>query len=80
MVKLFNNPALHEEPISRLAAAIPLRDNESLLKWIEGTGRFTQLELNEPLSDKIGEDIEEILETSDYLDKEEEEEWDQASS
>jgi len=79
VVKLFNNPALHEESLSQLASAIPLRENESLLNWIEGTRRFTQLELSEPLNDKVEEEIEEILETTDYLDKEEEE-WDQASS
>jgi len=79
VVKLFNNPALHEESLSQLAIAIPLRANESLLTWIEGTGRFTELSLSEPLNDKVEEEIEEILETADYLDKEEEE-WDQTGS
>lgn len=81
MVKIFNNPALHEQPLSQLATAIPLRENESLLKWIEGTGRF---KLHEPpsesLIDKVVEEIEEILETSDYLNKEEEEEWEQTDN
>lgn len=77
MVKVFNNPALHEQPLSQGATAIPLRENESLLNWIEGTGRFKLYEPTETPSDKVIEDIEEILETSDYLDKEEEEAWDQ---
>lgn len=77
MVKVYSNPALHEEPLSKKATAIPLRENESLLNWIENTGRFKLYEPGELLGDKSVEDIEEILETSDYLDKEEEEEWDQ---
>jgi hypothetical protein len=77
MVKVFNNPALHEESLNQKATAIPWRENESLLNWIEGTGRFKLYEPSElPPSDKVVEDLEEILETSDYLDKEEqEEEW-----
>jgi hypothetical protein len=78
MVKVYDNPALYEEPINQKATAMPLRENESLLNWIESTGRFTLHEPSEPLGHKV-EDIEEILETSDYLDKDEEEEWDQAS-
>lgn len=78
MVKVYNNPALHEEPINQKATAMPLRKNDSLLNWIESTGRFKLHEPTELPSDKVEEDIEEILETSDYLDKEEEEEWDQA--
>lgn len=79
MVKIFSNPALHEQPLSQLAMAIPLRENESLLSWIEDTGRFKLHEPGESLVDKVVEEIEEILETSDFLDKEEEE-WDQTSN
>lgn len=79
MVKIFSNPALHEQPLSQLAMAIPLRENESLLSWIEDTGRFKLHEPSESLVDKVVEEIEEILETSDFLDKEEEE-WDQTSN
>lgn len=78
MVAVYDNPALHEEPLNQKATAMPLRENESLLNWIEGSGRFKPYESGELISDKIVEDIEEILETSDYLDKEEEE-WDQTS-
>lgn len=79
MVTVYDNPALHEEPLNQKATAMPLRENESLLNWIEGSGRFKLYESGELISDKVVEDIEEILETSDYLDKEEEEEWDQTS-
>lgn len=74
MVKIFNNPALHEQLLKQKATAMPLRENESLLNWIEDTGRFKLYESSESLHDKVEEDIEEILETSDYLDQEEEEE------
>lgn len=83
VVKIFNNPALHEQPLSQQATAIPLRENESLLNWIENTGRFKLHEPSESMIDKVVEEIEEILETSDFLDKEidkEEEEWDQTSN
>lgn len=80
MVKIYSNPALHEEPLNQKATAIPIRENESLLNWIEGTGRFKLYEPSESLSDKVVEDIEEILETADYLDKEEDEEWDQTDN
>jgi Protein of unknown function (DUF3134) len=70
------NPALRQEPRSRLAGVIPPRDQESLYNWIEGTGRFKAYEVDETsLEDRGGEDLEEIMGISSYgADKDDEEE------
>lgn len=39
MVKL-SNPALHEEPRYQPTAIVPLKQEESLLDWLESTGRL----------------------------------------
>ncbi|QSJ18038.1 DUF3134 domain-containing protein [Nostoc sp. UHCC 0702] len=39
MVKL-SNPALHEEPRHQPTGIVPLKQEESLLDWLESTGRL----------------------------------------
>lgn len=74
-----HNPALHQEPLSQQARVIPPRERESLLNWLEASGRF---ELHNPeltSNDKVAEELEDIMETSSYaLDKEEDDDdaWD----
>ncbi|MBE9180913.1 DUF3134 family protein [Oculatella sp. LEGE 06141] len=77
MVKLYNNPALRQEPLSQKAMVIAPREKESLLNWIENTGRFKAYEPTESHDDKVTEELEEIMGSSVYeVDKEDEsEDW-----
>ncbi|NJR64901.1 MAG: DUF3134 family protein [Leptolyngbyaceae cyanobacterium CRU_2_3] len=72
------NPALREEPLSQKPHIIPPRENESLLNWLEGTGRFKAYEIGELHYDEVAAELEEIIGASIYdSEKEEEEEdWD----
>lgn len=60
------NPALHEEPLSQRAPIIPLNRENSILAWLEDTGRMLapestpsyygyEEETSEELNDYIGE-------------------------
>ncbi|PSB22850.1 hypothetical protein C7B76_02110 [filamentous cyanobacterium CCP2] len=73
-----NNPALHQEPLSQQARVIPPRDKESLLNWLESTGRFEARDSDVMTEDKVAEDLEDIIEPSYSLDKEEDDDdsWD----
>jgi Protein of unknown function (DUF3134) len=69
------NPALRQEPRNHPAGVIPPRDQESLYKWIENTGRFKAYEVEESVADRGGEDLEEIMGISSYgADKDDDEE------
>jgi Protein of unknown function (DUF3134) len=70
------NPALRQEPRNHPAGVIPPRDQESLYKWIENTGRFKAYEVEESTTeDRGGEDLEEIMGISSYgADKDDDEE------
>lgn len=75
MVTLYNNPALREEPMNQKPYIIAPRANESLINWIEDSGRFKPYELAEVPFDDVTAELEEIIGASVYDDKEEEEDW-----
>ncbi|MGJ3251187.1 MAG: DUF3134 family protein [Elainellaceae cyanobacterium] len=68
-----HNPALYEEPRSQSMTAIPPLPRESLLSWLESTGRFQVSENDDAQDHKISEDIDDILESDTYESKDEEE-------
>ncbi|MBF2001802.1 MAG: DUF3134 family protein [Synechococcales cyanobacterium C42_A2020_086] len=74
----FNNPALHEESLSQHARVIPPRARESLLNWLEDSGRFSQHELDLPAPTEATEEIEDIMGAPIYsLDTDDDaDEWD----
>jgi hypothetical protein len=77
MATVHHNPALHQEPMSEKAHVIPIRDKESLIGWIESTGRFKSYE-PDPLSNpEVSEELDEIMEPSIYKAEKDEEsdEW-----
>ncbi len=75
MLKHYNHSALREEPRSRRAQILFIRESESLYDWIKRTGRFKSYESDELHADGVSEELEDIMETEIYgLDKEEEEE------
>jgi hypothetical protein len=73
-----HNPALHQESLSQQARVIPPRERESLLHWLEASGRFDLHDTELSDNDKVAEELEDIIETSSYtLDKEEDDDaWD----
>jgi hypothetical protein len=68
-----SNPALHQESLDQQARVIPPRERESLLHWLESTGRFESREPDPKSEEKVAEDLEDIIDTSYSFDKEEEE-------
>lgn len=69
-----HNPALHEEPRSQPMTTILPIPRESLLSWLESTGRFQVSENDDTQERKISEDIDDILESENYESKDDEEE------
>jgi Protein of unknown function (DUF3134) len=72
-----HNPALRQESLNQPARIIPPRELESLFTWIEGTGRFQSNEFNEfdeSHYNKVAEELEDIMDSNHYEDKDEPEE------
>lgn len=69
-----HNPALHEEPRNQPMQTVPPILRESLLSWLENTGRFQSDEIIEFQEYKIPEDLDDILEPKVYVLEETEEE------
>jgi len=68
------NPSLREEPQNQPTQIVPLIPRESLLSWLESSGRFRSNEINEFPDYKILEEIDDILEAETYVPETEEEE------
>jgi hypothetical protein len=52
--------------MSQQARVIPPRERESLLHWLESTGRFESRDPDPTSEEKVAEDLEDIIETSSY--------------
>jgi Protein of unknown function (DUF3134) len=63
MVKL-HNPALHEEPINKLPSVIPLKQEESILEWLQNTGHL----VSHGLDTDYYEEVDEEEELTEFLD------------
>jgi Protein of unknown function (DUF3134) len=79
MAALYNpalsNPALSEEPRNQAMRVIPLPPRESLLGWLESSGRlrFNEESETEPEDLKLPETLDDILEPEIYAVENEEE-------
>jgi hypothetical protein len=71
-----HNPALYEEPRNQPVKVFPLLPSESLLNWLESSGRFHASEPDELPDHEIPEDLDDILGQEIYALEEEEEEQD----
>ncbi len=68
-----SNPGLHEEPRYQPAPIIPLKQEESLLDWLQNTGRLVSYpSVDYSYEDEVEED-EEVAELMDTFDFEAEE-------
>jgi len=67
------NPSLTEEPRNQGMKVIPLPPRETLLGWLESSGRFRLSEIDDSQDHKISESIDEILEPEIYASDSEEE-------
>ncbi|NJN87486.1 MAG: DUF3134 family protein [Leptolyngbyaceae cyanobacterium SL_7_1] len=73
MMAAYYNPALSQEPRNQSIKTIPPIRGESLLNWLENSGRFHSSEIDEFQNHKLSEDLDDILEPDGYaLDNEEE--------
>jgi len=75
MTKL-HNPSLSEEPRNQPMKVIPVTRRESLLSWLESTGRFRPNEISEFQDHKIPEELDYILEPEVYDPENEEDQLD----
>jgi hypothetical protein len=73
-VTVRHNPALYEEPINQPLRTIPPIARESLIKWLERTGRFHAEDDGEFQDHKLSEDLDSILEPEPYTLEDEEQE------
>jgi len=69
------NPALYQEPRNQPMKIIPPLPRESLMSWLESSGRFRSTEVDEfPNQIQImSEDLDDILEPDLYTQEAEEE-------
>jgi Protein of unknown function (DUF3134) len=73
MTSTYFNPALYEEPRNQPIKVTPLSSRESLLTWLENTGRLQPFGIDELPDLKIPEDLDDILDPKiDGLEDEEE--------
>lgn len=70
------SPSLSEEPRNKPIKVFPLIQRESLLSWLERTGRFHTSEIDELQDHKISEDLDDILEPENYVLEDDEEQLD----
>lgn len=72
----YHNPALYEEPRNQPMKITPPIPRESLLSWLESSGRFQAAEVEESQDDPGVEDLDSFLESDDYSLEQEEQEVD----
>jgi hypothetical protein len=69
-----HNPSLREEPRDQPIKTAPPILRQSLLSWLESIGRFHQSnEIDEFQDYKIPDELDDILETENYVSENEEE-------
>jgi len=63
------NPSLREEPRSQRAAVIPLKQESSILDWLENTGRLLARDVQDPdFSDDEGEELNDLMANDNFDD------------
>ena len=71
----YYNPALQEEPQNQPAKVVSVIPRESLLSWLESTGRFYQSDVDEFSDHKMPETLDDILEPDIYVLEQEEDQF-----
>ena len=61
------NPALHEEPRNQLISNVLPMVRETLLSWLERTGRFRTDEPDEVHHFKMAEELDDMLDAEVYV-------------
>ncbi|UBF29783.1 DUF3134 domain-containing protein (plasmid) [Kovacikia minuta CCNUW1] len=69
-----HNPSLYEEPRNQPTRVIPPIPRETLLHWLESSGRFRSSEMDESQDYSIAEELDSFLEADAYASEHEEEE------
>jgi Protein of unknown function (DUF3134) len=72
----YYNPALYEEPRNQPLKVTPSIPRESLLNWLESSGRFRSNEIDELQDYLAAEELDSYLESEDVYATEEEKEID----
>jgi len=63
------NPSLREEPRSQRAAVIPLKQESSILDWLEHTGRLIARDVQDPdFPDDSGEELNDLMANDNFDD------------
>lgn len=73
MMSTLYNPALSEEPRNQPMKILPPALRETLLGWLESTGRLQSSESDEIQDHEITEDLSDFLEPEIYLLEDEDE-------
>lgn len=71
MNKQYNNPALQEEPIGEPPVIIAIRENESIFRYLQSTGRFINHPYNQLQDELVTEELEDILYEEEEMNAEE---------
>ena len=69
-----NNPSLYEEARNKPSKIVPLLPRESLLDWLEISGRFQPDDVDEFHDYKLVEELDSFLESENYDPDDDEEE------
>lgn len=72
MTKKHINPALQQEPIGEPASIIAPRENESIFRWIQNTGRFMVNQADRFRDDEGSDELEDMLEQDEVMEASEE--------
>ena len=73
---IHHNPALRQEPRDQPIPVVPLSTGESILGWLERTGRLKIETSGEYHDHKVTEDIDDILDPEVYPADHDEEQFD----
>lgn len=65
MNKIYN-PSMQEEPFNHPTRIIPLRQEETILSWLENSGRFRSRDLDEDYANVPTDLVDEIIEVEPY--------------
>ncbi len=66
------NPSLSEEPRSHAMKVVPPIARETLLNWLESSGRLRSQELDEFQDHKVPEDLDDFLDVENQIPDDEE--------
>lgn len=70
-MKEIYNPSMQEEPYNHRTRLIPMRNDETMLDWLERTGRLISRDLDADEYDTLADElVDEIIEPEAYQEEE----------